>query len=105
VNKWTLLLIVGLPFLALWARAILEVFRRDDLAAVQTLTWILVLAFVPALGLAAYIVVRTPPKTRVSGGSANSSRAEHLVLLAERRQRGELADDEYRLALSGLDRT
>ena len=105
MNDWTLLLIVGLPFLALWARAIFEVIRRDDLAVVQTLVWVLGLVFVPAVGLAAYIVVRTPPKNRVSDASADTSRAEHLVLLAEQRQRGELADDQYRIALSNLDQT
>ena len=103
MNERTLLLIVGLPFLALWARAIFEVLRRDDLSTGQTVVWMLGLVFVPALGLAAYIVVRTPPKNRVSDASVNTNRAERLVLLAEQRQRGELADDEYRLALSGLE--
>lgn len=103
MSERTLLLIVGLPFLAIWARAIFEVLRRDDLSGVHTLMWILGLFFVPALGLAAYIVVRTPPKNHVSSATAKTSRAEQLVLLAEQRQRGELADGEYRIALSGLE--
>jgi len=103
MNERTLLLIVGLPFLALWARAIFEVLRRDDLSTGRTVVWMLGLVFVPALGLAAYIVVRTPPKNRVSDASVNTNRAERLVLLAEQRQRGELEDDEYRRALSGLE--
>ena len=105
MNERTLLLIVGLPLLALWARAIFEVIRRDDLSAVQTVMWVIGLAFVPALGLAVYIVVRTPPKTRVRNATSKTNRAERLVLLAEQRQRGELADDEYPLALAGLEQT
>jgi len=103
MSEWTLLVIVALPLLALWIRSIVEVVRRGDSSVTQRLTWIIILVLLPVVGLAAYIVARTPPKPRVSGGDVDSGRAERLVLLAERRQRGELDDDDFRLAVAELE--
>lgn len=95
MNIWLVLLVVVLPLLALWIRAGVEIIRRRDLPAARRLGWIAGLVFVPVVGLAAYIVSRTPPELSRSSGDAGSARAEQIVLLAEQRQRGALDDDEY----------
>ena len=63
---------------------------------------LLLLILIPIVGLAGYVVARTPPPARVSGGSGDPSRAEDLVLLAERRQRGELDDVGFHEAVAAL---
>ena len=102
MSDWMLLMIVALPLLALWIRSIVEVVRRGDYSATQRLMWILFLILIPVVGLAAYVVARTPPKARVTRGTGDASRAEALVLLAERRQRGELDEADYSLAVAAM---
>jgi len=102
MSEWALLLIVALPLLALWIRSMFEVVRRGDYSATQRVTWTLILILIPVVGLASYVVARTSPKLRVSGERGDSSRAEELVLLAERRQRGELDDAGFHEAVAAL---
>ncbi len=102
MSDWVLLLLVALPLLALWIRSIVEVAGRSDSSGSQRLVWLLILILIPILGLAAYVVARTPPKSRVSGGNSDSRRAESLVLLAERRQRGEVDEADYGEAVAAF---
>lgn len=93
-DEWPLVLI-GLPLVVLLIWAIVEVAGREDLSAVRRGGWIVALLVFPVILLGAYIVVRPPRAVQVSGGHADMARAEAIVLLAERRQRGELDDGEY----------
>jgi len=102
MSEWTLLVVVVVPLIALWIRSIVEVARRQDYIATQKLTWVLILVLFPVVGLAAYVVVRTPPPVRLSGGRPDAHRAEQFVLLAERRQRGDLDDDGFHAAVAAL---
>ena len=102
MNEWTLLVVVVVPLIALWIRSVVEVARRQDYIATQRLTWALILVLIPVVGLAAYVVARTPPPVRLSGGRPDAHRAEQLVLLAERRQRGDLDDDGFHDAVAAL---
>lgn len=104
MNEWTLLVVVVVPLIALWIRSVVEVARRQDYIATQRLTWVLTLVLLPVVGLAAYVVARTPPPVRLSGGRPDAHRAEQLVLLAERRQRGDLDDDGFNDAVAELQR-
>lgn len=95
-DPWVFVL-VGLPLVALWIAAVVEVLRRRDLAATRRLAWLAALVVGTVFGLLAYLVARPPRPVRMSGaGSANTARAEAVVLAAERRQRGELDDDAFR---------
>lgn len=98
---WLLVLAV-LPLLGLQLWAIVDVVRRRDLGLPRQVGWLLVLAVVPIIALGLYIVVRPPRAVRVSGGHADMARAEAIVLLAERRQRGEIATDEYRAEVAAI---
>lgn len=91
-----LVVVIALPLLAMWIAALVEVARRNDLAGARKAAWIATLILVPVLGLAVYVVVRPPGAVRVSGGRADQARAETIVALAERRQRGEIDDSTYR---------
>jgi hypothetical protein len=102
VNEWVLLVIVGLPLIAVWISTVVEVIGRQDLRIGRTLVWLAVLVLVPVLGLAVYVVARPPRRPARSATAAPSTEAEQLVLLAERRQRDELTDDEFRAAVGRL---
>ncbi len=102
MNGWVLLVVVGLPLLALWISAVVEVIARHDLGAGRTMLWLAVLLLVPVLGLAVYVVARPPRRPARSVTATPSSDAEQLVLLAERRQRHEITDGEFRAAVARL---
>lgn len=102
MNGWVLLVVVGLPLLAVWIRTVVEVIGRDDLGAGRKALWLAVLVLVPVVGLAVYVVVRPPRRPARSTTAAPSSGAEQLVLLAERRQRHEITDEEFRSAVARL---
>jgi len=102
MNDWVLLLVVALPLIALWIRAGVEVIRRRDSSSVTRFGWLAALVLLPVLGLAAYIVTRTPPRSSRSGGDADSNPGEQIVLLAEARQRGELDTEEFRRQIRSL---
>lgn len=104
MNDWVLLVIVALPLVALWLRSLVEVALRRHGTTKRNLVWLLVLVAVPVVGLAAYVVARTPRPVRLSGGGPGAGRAEQLVLLAERRQRGDLTDAGFQDAVNTLRR-
>ncbi len=95
MNDLWAIIVVALPLLALWFAAMVEVVRRQDLVAGRKVAWLAALLLLPVIGLAVYVVVRPPHAVRVSGGRADQARAETIVVLAERRQRGEIDDETY----------
>jgi hypothetical protein len=96
------LLAVGAPLLALWVYAVGEVIRRADLPGAQKVAWVVALLFVPALGLAVYVVVRPTRALYAERPTTGLSAAESIVRVAEQRQRGELTDDKYLAEINGI---
>ena len=96
-----ILVVVALPLIGLVVGAVVEVGRRRDLTTPRRIGWILALVLVPIFGLGLYIVVR-PRHAEQVGGPADVSNAEAIVVLAERRQRGDLTDTEYRDELAAI---
>jgi hypothetical protein len=96
------LLVVGAPLLALWMYAISEVIRRTDLHSARKLAWVVALVLVPAGALAVYVVVRPTRALYAERPTTGLSAAESIVRVAERRQRGELADDEYLVEIARM---
>jgi uncharacterized membrane protein len=65
--------------------------------------WALALLFLPLFALAAYLLTRPPRDRRQRPlGDENVEVAAQIVTAAERRQRGELTDDEYRTEVREL---
>jgi uncharacterized membrane protein len=96
------LLAVGAPLLALWAYAVGEVIRRADLPGARRLAWVVALVLVPVLGLAVYVVARPTRSLYADRPTTGLSTAESVVRAAERRQRGELTDDQYLVEITGI---
>jgi hypothetical protein len=96
------LLVVGTPLLALWIYAVSEVIRRADLPSARKLAWVVALVLVPVLGLAVYVVVRPTRALYAERPTTGLSAAESIVRVAEQRQRGELTDAEYLVAIAAM---
>ncbi len=97
-----LLVLTGLPLLGLQLWSVFDVVRRRDLELPRRLGWLLALAIIPIVTLSVYVVARPPRAIQVSGGHADTARAETVVLLAEQRQRGEIADEDYRAEVAAV---
>ena len=94
MSEFWIFVIFALPLAGLLIGAIVEVVRRGDLTRSHKAAWLFALVFIPVFGLGFYIVVR-PPRTEQMVGEADVSNAEAIVLLAERRQQGELTEAEF----------
>lgn len=98
------LVIATVPLLVLSVGAIVEISWRSDLPVRHRVAWVAVLVALPPIGLAAYVVFRPPPRPTTTHGTGGGSSAELLVVVAERHQRGEIDDDEYRAEMARLQR-
>ncbi|MGI9645750.1 MAG: PLDc N-terminal domain-containing protein [Ilumatobacteraceae bacterium] len=102
MSELSILLLVILPFVALLVWSIIEIGTRSDLDTLRRIGWFLAVVILPVIGLAAYVVVRPPQGVRRSGGHADTAMAEAIVLLAERRQRSEISDEEFRVEVGAI---
>ncbi len=96
--------LAGLPILVATVLAVVEVVRRPDLTATRRVVWLVVLVFVPVVGVAVYASarpLRTP--TATMHDDTGPSDAERLVVAAEQRQRGEIDDAEFRRIAAELN--
>lgn len=59
--EWFLLLLIWVPLVMLWAMALIDIFKRDDMGGGSKVLWILIIFVIPWIGVFIYIVSR--PKT------------------------------------------
>ena len=102
MSELSVLAFVALPFFGLLVRSIIEIGTRDDLDIARRIAWFALVVLVPVVGLATYVIACPPKGAQLSGRSAENLRAEALVRLAERRQRSELSDADYRAELAAI---
>ena len=102
MSELSVLAFVALPYLGLLIWSIIEIGTRSDLHTARRIAWLALVVLLPVVGLAIYVVARPPKGAQVSGGRPDVSNAEALVLLAERRQRGELNDDAYEIEIAAV---
>lgn len=101
------LFLIFLPLALIWGFALLDIFRRDDMAGLSKVLWILVIFLVPFFGTLIYLITRPPGATkeeRVAIDEANrdfvthyapDARASELKVLADLHDRGKLTDEEF----------
>lgn len=101
-----LLLLIFMPLFMVWAFALVDIFRRDDIGGVSKALWLACVILVPFLGTLIYLIARPSGATdreRALLESANSgfaaytptSEATELQMLADLHDRGKLTDDEF----------
>jgi hypothetical protein len=97
------LLLIFLPLALVWAFALVDIFRRDDIGGGWKAVWVACVILVPFFGTLAYLIVRPPGATKeerlmleasdVERSSSDS--ATQLQTLADLHDRGKLTDAEF----------
>ncbi|HWN22629.1 MAG TPA: SHOCT domain-containing protein [Gaiellaceae bacterium] len=94
------LILIFLPLALIWAGALLDIFRRDDMGGVSKAIWVAAVILLPFLGTLIYLIVRPPgatPEERemIEDASRQFVNAEQLQVLADLHDRGKLTDEEF----------
>lgn len=101
------LFLIFLPLAMIWAFALIDIFRRDDIGGGWKAVWVACVILVPFFGTLIYLITRPAGATkeeRVAIDEASrdfvakyspSSTAEQLQVLADLHDRGKLTDDEF----------
>ena len=96
---WTAFWIIFIyfPMLALWVFGLSDVFRRSDLSGLFKVFWVLVIIWLPIIGIVAYFITRPDDAEVLFDFEADSgtSVAEELEILADLHDRGKLTDEEF----------
>ena len=101
---WFFLLLIYIPLVMIWAFALLDIFRRDDLSGLWKAVWVAAVILVPFLGTLAYLIVR--PSGVTAGerallaearapSAAPGSTAHERQVLSDLHDRGKLTDEEF----------
>jgi hypothetical protein len=108
-NFWEnfFLFLIFLPLAMMWAFALIDIFRRDDIGGFSKALWVFVVIVVPFFGTLMYLIVRPAGATeqeRVMLDEASrefvakytpASSAAELETLADLHDRGKLTDGEF----------
>jgi hypothetical protein len=97
------LLLIFLPLVLLWAFALVDIFRRDDISGIWKALWIVCVIVLPFLGTLVYMIVRPPGATKEeraaiearTQGYARDDRTSELSTLSDLHDRGKLTDHEF----------
>ncbi|HSL66327.1 MAG TPA: SHOCT domain-containing protein [Gaiellaceae bacterium] len=101
------LFLIFLPLAMIWAFALLDIFRRDDMGGGSKALWVAAVILVPFFGTLIYLIARPAGATeaeRVAIDEASrdfvakytpTSTASELQVLADLHDRGALTDEEF----------
>jgi Phospholipase_D-nuclease N-terminal/Short C-terminal domain len=101
------LFLIFLPLVLLWAFALVDIFRRDDIGGGWKALWVVCVILVPFFGTLIYLITRPPGATkeeRVALDAASrdfvskyspDDRAAQLQTLSDLHDRGKLTDAEF----------
>ena len=102
-----LLFLIFLPLALLWAFALIDIFRRDDIGGFSKALWIVCVILVPFFGTLIYMISRPPGATKEERAALEDAgrefvekyspddRAAQLKTLADLHDRGKLTDAEF----------
>jgi hypothetical protein len=101
------LMLIYIPLVMVWATALVDIFRRDDIGGVSKALWTVAVFVLPFVGTLIYLIARPAGATkeeRVFIDEASrafverytpANRAEQLKVLSDLRERGALDDAEF----------
>ena len=101
------LLLIFLPLLMIWAFALVDVFRRDDMGGGSKALWVACIILVPFFGTLIYLVARPAGATREERQMIDEANRDfvaryspandvsELSALADLHDRGKLTDSEF----------
>jgi hypothetical protein len=101
------LILIFVPLAMIWAFALVDIFRRDDMRGISKALWVAVVILLPFFGTLIYLIVRpagATPQEREAIDQASrefvqeyapTDTATQLKTLAELHDRGKLTDAEF----------
>ena len=101
------LLLIFLPLIMIWAFALVDVFRRDDMGGGSKALWVACIILVPFLGTLIYLITRpagaTPEERQMMDEASRdfvakytpTDTAPQLQTLSDLHDRGKLTDAEF----------
>jgi Phospholipase_D-nuclease N-terminal/Short C-terminal domain len=101
------LLLIFLPLMMIWAFALVDIFRRDDIGGMSKALWVLCVFLLPFLGTLIYLIARPSGATeqeRMMLDSVNRDyaasysppgTASQLQVVADLHDQGKLTDSEF----------
>jgi hypothetical protein len=97
-NFWDafFLLLIWVPLLMVWAFALVDIFRRDDIGGGSKALWVACVILVPFFGTFVYLIARPGGATSEERVALSSNdTASQLQKLADLHDRGKLTDGEF----------
>jgi len=96
------LLLIFLPLVMVWAFALVDIFRREDMGGGSKALWVFCVIVLPFLGTMLYLILRPSQaargeraRARYSANDQPSDSVIELAALADLHDRGKLTDAEY----------
>jgi hypothetical protein len=101
------LFLVFVPLAMIWAFALIDIFRRDDMSGWSKALWVTCVILVPFLGTLVYLIARPAGATAQEREMLDDANREfvarytpapgvsELSTLADLHDRGKLTDDEF----------
>ena len=101
------LFLIFLPLVMIWAFALVDIFRRDDIGGGWKAVWVACVILVPFFGTLIYLITRPSGATQEERAAIDaasrefvekyspSSAAEQLQMLSDLHDRGKLTDEEF----------
>ena len=100
------LLLISVPLMLLWASALLDIFRREDLNGLAKAIWVATVILIPFFGTLVYLVIRPAGVTAQERAALDAadrdlavrstdSAAQQLSVLADLESRGKITAEEY----------
>jgi hypothetical protein len=101
------LFLIFLPLLMIWAFALVDIFRRDDMGGWAKALWVVAIFLVPFFGTLIYLIVRPAGATSEERADLDQAgrefvaryspddRATQLKTLSDLHDRGKLTDEEF----------
>jgi hypothetical protein len=101
------LLLIYIPAVMIWAYALVDIFRRDDMSGWMKALWVVIVFVIPFFGTLIYVLSRPPGATREERLAIDRAsrdfvqryetpdHASQLRTLAELHDRGKLSDEEF----------
>ncbi len=88
------LFLIFLPLAMIWAFALMDIFRRDDMSGGWKAIWVLCIFLVPFFGTLVYLVFRRPG-AEIKDARYIEDPAGMLKTLSDLHDRGKLSDEEF----------
>lgn len=98
INFWNAfwLLIIWIPMLLLWGFSLFDLFNRHDLSGVAKVLWLLLIIWIPVIGVFIYFVARPVDAPSYSPSASEPEDVTgQLEKLADLKDRGAITEEEF----------